>query len=70
MDISCFFFVCLFFAFLGYPHPPQHMEVPRLGVDQAIAASLHHSHSNTRSELHLQPIPQLTTPGSPSHRAK
>ena len=26
----------------------------------ATAASLHHSHSNTRSEPRLQPIPQLT----------
>ena len=26
----------------------------------AIAAGLHHSHSNTGSEPHLQPTPQLT----------
>ena len=26
----------------------------------ATAASLHHSHSNTRSEPHLRPTPQLT----------
>lgn len=26
----------------------------------AVAASLHHSHSNARSEPHLQPTPQLT----------
>ena len=25
----------------------------------AVAANLHHSHSNTGSERHLQPIPQL-----------
>ena len=25
----------------------------------AVATCLHHSHSNTSSELHLQPIPQL-----------
>ena len=28
---------------------------------RAIAARLHHSHSSTGSELHLQPTPQLTT---------
>ena len=37
----------LFFSFLGLHL--QHMEVPRPGVD----AGLHHSHSNTRSEPHL-----------------
>ena len=31
----------------------------------AAAASLHHSHSNTRSELHLQPMPQLTATPDP-----
>ena len=45
---------------------PGHMEVPRLGVElelQQLAyttpAGLRHSHSNTKSELHLQPIQQL-----------
>ena len=32
----------------------------------AVAAGLHHSHSNARSELHLQPIPQLTTTLDPN----
>ena len=37
------------------------MEVPRLGVEiGAVAGGLWHSHSNARSELHLQPTPQLT----------
>ena len=41
-----FFF---FFCFLG-PHP-QHMEVPKLGVEiGATAAYLHHSHSNVGFE--------------------
>ena len=36
------------------------MEAPRLGVESgAVATGLHHSHSNTRSEPHLQPTPQL-----------
>ena len=30
------------------------------GLLEAIAASVYHSHSNARSELHLQPTPQLT----------
>ena len=29
------------------------------GLIGATAASLHHRHSNTRSELHLGPIPQF-----------
>ena len=31
----------------------------------ATAASLHHSHSHNRSELHLQPTPQLTAMPDP-----
>ena len=30
------------------------------GQIRAVAASLHHSHSNTRSKPHLRPTPQLT----------
>ena len=29
------------------------------GQIRAVAASLHHSHSNDRSKLHLQPPPEL-----------
>ena len=42
-----------FFSFVFLGLHPQHMEVPRLG------ASLHHSHSNARFELHLLPTIQL-----------
>ena len=31
------------------------------GQIRAVAASLHHSYSNSGSELHLQPTPQLMT---------
>ena len=31
----------------------------------AAASSLHHSHSNARSELHPQPTPQLAAPPDP-----
>ena len=30
------------------------------GLTGAVAAGLHHSHSNARAEPHLQPTPQLT----------
>ena len=34
------------------------MEVPRLGSIRAVAAGLHHSHSNAGSKPHLQPTPR------------
>ena len=43
-------FIYLFLVSLE-PHP-RHMEVPRLGVESAVAAGLHHSHSNARSLTH------------------
>ena len=47
------FFFCLFRA------APWHMKVQARDLMGTVAAGLHHSHSNTRSELHLQPTPQL-----------
>ena len=35
------------------------------GPIKAIAATLHHSHSNTGSEMHLQPTPQLMATPDP-----
>ena len=55
-----FFFFCLF-VFLPFLGPlPRHMEIEsRLGDRiRAVAASLHHSHSNMGTKLHLRP--QLT----------
>ena len=53
------YILCFFFFFLGLHL--QHIDVPRLrGQIGASAASLHHSHNNTGSELHLPPTPQLT----------
>ena len=41
------------------------------GQIRAVAAGLHHSHSNARSEQQLQPTPQLTaTARSLTHRAR
>ena len=55
---ACSFF-CLFILFVCFCSLGlhlQHMEVPGLGNT---AAGLHHSHSNSRSKLYLQPIPQF-----------
>ena len=35
------------------------------GQIRAIAAGLHHTHNNTGSKRHLQPIPQLTATPDP-----
>ena len=54
-----YLFYFLFFVFLGLLQ--WHMEIPRLGgLIGAVAASLHHSHSNVGSELRLRPTSQLT----------
>ena len=52
IEATLFLFFFFFLVFLG-PHP-QHMEVPRLGVESelCIAAGLYHSHSNTGSPTH------------------
>ena len=50
-----------FYLFIFFQAALRHMEVPRLrGQIGAIAAGLHHSHSNAESELSLRPTPQLT----------
>ena len=36
-----------------------HVEVPRLGVKSELQLNIRHSHSNTGSEPHLWPAPQL-----------
>ena len=55
----------LFFFFFLWPHL-RHIEVPRLGVElEFAAASLSHSHCNTRSKPHLQPILQLAATPDP-----
>ena len=50
-----FFFFCLFA--LSWAAPAAYGGSQTRGLIGAAAASLHHSHSNTRSELHLQPTP-------------
>ena len=58
-------FVCLFVLFCFLELHLHHMEVPRLGVESATAAGLHHSHSNSGSKPHLQPTSQLTATPDP-----
>ena len=59
--LLCFcLFVCLFRC-----APTAYEGSQARGGMGATAASLHHSHSNTGSELHLQIIPQLTATRDP-----
>ena len=61
--LSFFLFFCLF-AFLGLLL--LHMDVPWLGgLIGAVASSLRQNHSNTGSEMCLQPTPQLTATLNP-----
>ena len=53
--VILFYYSFIYFVFLG-PHL-RHMEVPRLGVELELQLLTYHSHSNTRSEPHLQPVP-------------
>ena len=47
-----------FFFFFLQPHVRQ-MEAPGLGAKQSCSCDLYHNHGNTKSEPHLQPMPQL-----------
>ena len=55
MSMPLFFFFWLFRA-----APAAYGSSQARGPIGAIAASLHHNHSNSGSELHLQPTPQFT----------
>ena len=50
--------VFFFFFFFLQPHVRQ-MEAPGLGAKQSCSCDLYHNHGNTKSEPHLQPMPQL-----------
>ena len=56
--------VLFLFCFLG-PHPAAYGGSQARGLIGAVATSLRHSHSNTRSKLHLQPTLQLTATPDP-----
>ena len=53
--------ICLFFGGGTAPYGGFQARAP-IG---AVAAGLHHSHSNTEPELHLPPTPQLMTMSDP-----
>ena len=59
-----FFFCFLFFAF-SRATPVAHGSSQARGLTGAVAASLRHSHSNTRSEPSLWSTPQLTATPDP-----
>ena len=51
------FYICIYFF---RATPEAYGDSQAGGLIGVTAASLHHSHRNARTELHLQPIPQLT----------
>ena len=53
-----YFYFFWLFVFLG-PHP-QHMEVPRLGVERELQLPAYTTATATESKQSLQPTPQLT----------
>ena len=50
-----------FFFFLFRAAPMAYGDSQASGLIGAVATGTHHSHSHTRSKLHLQSTPQLTT---------
>ena len=58
--VLLFFFFCLLRA-----APAAHGGSQARGPIGAVAAGLHHSHSNAESEPHLQPTPQLMATPDP-----
>ena len=60
LSLSFFFFLLLYRAVLMAQGDSQ-----ARGLIGATATGLHYSHSNARSELHLQTIPQLTVTPDP-----
>ena len=55
------------FFFGGGPTPTAYGGSQARGLIGAVATSLHHSYSNTGSEPHLQPAPQLSNASSLTH---
>ena len=59
-------FFCFIFIFVfSKAAPAAHRGSQARGLIGAVAAGLHHSHSNTRSEPSLQPTSQLTAMPDP-----
>ena len=64
LSLYTFFFFFVFLPFLG-PLSAAYGGFQARGPIGAVAAGLCHSHSNTGSELSLQPTPQLTATPDP-----
>ena len=63
LEAKCFLLFLSFFLFRAAPTAYGSSQAK--GPIRAVAAGLHHSHSHTGPELHLQPTPWLmATPGS------
>ena len=65
MTVRVFWCVCVLVGLLLWALPAPYESSQARGQIGATAASLHHSHSNTRSEPHLQPTPQLKATPDP-----
>jgi len=64
LQMPFFFFFFVFLLFL-WAAPTAHGGSQARGPIGAVATGLRQSHSNSGSELHLQPTPQLTA--TPDH---
>ena len=60
-----FLFLFLFFAFWGCTHGIWRFPGQARVLIKATAVGLHHSHSNAKSKLRVQPIPQLMAMSDP-----
>ena len=66
-DVEYLFMCCILFSFFVFSRaaPSAYGGSHARGLIRAVAASLHHSHSNVGSKLHLRPIPKLTATPDP-----
>ena len=65
VDVASLRSIGFFFFLLFRPALVAYGGSQARGPIKATAASLHHNHNNARSELHLQPTPQLTATPDP-----
>ena len=59
------FFIFNFFVYVFRAAPVAYGDSQAKGRIGVVATSLRHSHSSARSQLHLQPTPQLTATPDP-----
>ena len=67
MLLQTYLFVCLFICLFAISRaaPVAHGSSQARGPIGAVAAAVHHSHSNVGSELRLRPTPQLAATPDP-----